>query len=89
MKRSLIILILGFIAGGIFFDQIDKTEKSVTPYTWVSHLSNTSTHNRTRRYHGPFNVEYPRVQIPLNVAFPRVHTCSMSFVVVPPIASSH
>ena len=25
MKRSLIILILGFIAGGIFFNQIDKT----------------------------------------------------------------
>ena len=25
MKRSLIILVLGFIAGGIFFNQIDKT----------------------------------------------------------------
>ena len=25
MKYSLVILFLGFIAGGIFFDQIDKT----------------------------------------------------------------
>ena len=25
MKRSLVILVLGFIAGGIFFNQIDKT----------------------------------------------------------------
>ena len=25
MKRSLVILVLGFMAGGIFFNQIDKT----------------------------------------------------------------